>query len=267
MGQFAVGFPRRYRHAILIYLITIIVPVGVLLWLGVQSFDRQRQALATRRIHSNRVPCARRLGALHRVLSNDRRASPAVHNAARRYCCVGVSEMDPRSGRRNLRLPTRDYAASGAYFVTLTSSNNADLFGAVVAGQVCLNQVGEIVAANWRWLASRYPHVTLDEWCLMPNHLHGIVVLTTAVAVAETSGADDAPGSPLKPLGRLIGAFKTRSTNQVNRARGTPGAILWHRNFWDRIIRDEFELARTREYIRRNPGAYRPRTFNLPPTV
>ncbi len=175
--------------------------------------------------------------------------------------------MAHSAGRQNLRLPGRDYAAPGAYFVTICSTNSADLFGAVVAGQVRLSEVGAIVAANWRWLESRYPHVRLDEWCLMPNHLHGIVVVTTAVDGAETSAVSEGPGTSLKPVGRIVGAFKTRSTNQVNRARGTPGAVLWHRSFWDRIIRDEDELARIREYIRRNPRAYRPRTFTVPPTM
>ena len=164
--------------------------------------------------------------------------------------------MDRRSGRRNLRLPGRDYAACGSYFVTLTTINHADLFGDLVGGQVRLNPVGELVAEGWRWVASRYPHVTLDEWCLMPNHLHGVVTLATADATTETSGAR-------KPLGRLIGAFKTRSTNQVNRLRKTPGAVIWQRNFWERVIRDELELIRTRQYIRRNPGASRPRSITV----
>ena len=165
--------------------------------------------------------------------------------------------MPANARRRNLRLPGRDYAAAGMYSVTLATINGADLFGAVVRGQVRLNAIGEIVAENWRWLGSQHPHVTLDEWCIMPNHLHGILVLTTPVAPPATF--DAAPAA--KPLGRIIGAFKTRSTNQVNRARQTPGAVVWQRNFWDRVIRDEFELVRTREYIRRNPAVYRPRTF------
>jgi len=171
--------------------------------------------------------------------------------------------MARRGGRRNLRLRGRDYSADGAYFVTIVTVNNADLFGDVVRGEVRLNPVGEIVAANWLWLASRYSHVTVDTWSLMPNHLHGILILTTTVAPSATPGAE----RPAKPLGRLVGAFKTRSTNQVNRARQTPGAVIWQRDFWERVVRDEVELARTREYIRRNPGVYRPRTFAVSPST
>ena len=67
----------------------------------------------------------------------------------------------------------------------------------------------------------------------------------------------------MKPLGQVIGAFKTRSTKNVNRLRGTPGARLWQRNYWDRIIHDEYELSRVREYIRRNPANYRPRIYQV----
>lgn len=67
----------------------------------------------------------------------------------------------------------------------------------------------------------------------------------------------------MKPLGQVIGAFKTRSTKEVNRLRATPGARLWQRDYWDRIIHDEYELACAREYIRSNPANYRPRTYKV----
>ena len=67
----------------------------------------------------------------------------------------------------------------------------------------------------------------------------------------------------IEELGQVIGAFKTRSTKEVNRLRATPGAVLWQRDYWDRIIHDEYELSRAREYIRRNPANYRPRTYRV----
>ena len=167
--------------------------------------------------------------------------------------------MARHGGRRNLRLPGRDYAAGGMYFVTVATINGEDLFGEVIRGQVRLNALGEIAAANWRSIATQYPHVTLDAWCLMPNHLHGILIMTTPVASKATPG----PAQTAKPLGRILGAFKTRSTNRINGARQTPGTPVWQRNYWERVIRDDGELARTREYIRRNPATYGPRTFTV----
>jgi REP-associated tyrosine transposase len=153
--------------------------------------------------------------------------------------------------RRTIRLQTWDYSADGAYFVTICTTQQRHLFGNIVDGVMRLNSVGTIVTDSWRWLASRYPYVTLDEWCLMPNHLHGILVLTgrggsrTAPTVTEIL--------PRKPLGRLIGAFKTVSTKHINQLRRTPGAIVWQRNFWERVVRDDVEMDRIRSYVRNNP--------------
>jgi REP-associated tyrosine transposase len=78
----------------------------------------------------------------------------------------------------------------------------------------------------------------LDEWCVMPNHLHGILVLT------GRGGSRTAP----------TGDFKTVSTKHINRLRNTPGAVVWQRNFWERVIRDDAEMDRIRVYIRDNPA-------------
>ena len=110
-------------------------------------------------------------------------------------------------------------------------------------------------------LESQYRHVTLDEWCLMPDHLHGILVLTdgaggshatTALARASTGVDDTAAGMERKPVGRLGGAFKTVSTKRKNFLRNTRGAVLWQRNFWDHVVRDDADLDRIRRYIRQN---------------
>ena len=78
----------------------------------------------------------------------------------------------------------------------------------------------------------------------MPNHLHGIIVLQVDDSVSVKAR---------KPLGRLIGAFKTISTKRINDLRDTPGAIFWQRNYWEHIIRDEGDMNRIREYIKANP--------------
>ena len=93
-------------------------------------------------------------------------------------------------------------------------------------------------------------------WCVMPDHLHGILVLNDQVTdVHAAATADDDTVKSAKPLGQLIGAFKTVSTKRVNLLRKTPGATFWQRDFWERIVRDEAELNRVRRYIRNNPLA------------
>jgi REP element-mobilizing transposase RayT len=121
--------------------------------------------------------------------------------------------------------------------------------GTVVAGQVVLAPFGETVADTWGWLPQRYSYVSLDEWCIRPDHFHGILILRSNDEVVQR-----------KTVGSLIGAFKTRSTAQINRVRGTPGEPFWQRDFWDRVIRDAADLDRVRVYIRDNiaAGAWHP---------
>lgn len=161
--------------------------------------------------------------------------------------------------RRQRRLRGWDYSQPGSYFITICTINSADLLGDVAGGRVRLNAYGEIAKDTWAWLGAHFPNVSLDESVVMPNHIHDILVLTTAVR-GQQREASDMPVHR-KTVGELVGAFKTRSTKEVNRLRQTPGAVLWQRDFWDRVIRNEYELTRTREYIRRNPEKYRARVY------
>jgi len=128
------------------------------------------------------------------------------------------------------------------------------------------NDSGDIVADSWKWLAEQYDHVDLDEWTIMPNHMHGILVITDAgggdlrrggsrTALTGTAPTRNAPAKR-KPLGRLIGAFKTVSTKHINILRNMPGTKLWQRNYWEHIIRNETELQHIREYIQNNPASW-----------
>jgi REP-associated tyrosine transposase len=80
--------------------------------------------------------------------------------------------------RRTIRLSGWDYSKNGVYFVTLCAEQRECLFGEIVDGRMRLNTMGAIVANTWRWLPLQYKYVILDEWCVMPNHLHGLLVLT-----------------------------------------------------------------------------------------
>ncbi len=168
--------------------------------------------------------------------------------------------------RRSIRLPGYDYSQPGEYSVTICTENKEHLFGQVVEGEMHRNAFGDHVAVCWKWLACQYPYVELDEWIVMPNHLHGIIVITDCRGgsrsdrdrsrTAPTLGAvDESPNAPTKrkPLGRLVGAFKTVSTERFHEMGGTPGAPLWQRDFYEHIIRNGDELNKIREYIQTNP--------------
>ena len=141
-----------------------------------------------------------------------------------------------RHHRRSVRLKGYDYAQAGAYFVTICIQGRACLFGDVVNRQMRVNKCGQVVADSWLWLSGRYPYVGLDEWVVMPNHLHGIMILTEP---GGRDGSRTAPTENRKSIGRLIGAFKTVSTKRLNEMRNTPGVPVWQRNYYEHIIRSE----------------------------
>ena len=87
-------------------------------------------------------------------------------------------ERGERYGRRSIRLKGYDYAGDGAYFVTICTQGRERVFGAVVKGEMRLNGRGREVARCWTWLAEQYPYVYLDEWIVMPDHTHAIIVIT-----------------------------------------------------------------------------------------
>ena len=153
--------------------------------------------------------------------------------------------------RHSIRLKDYDYTQEGAYFVTVCSYGRECLFGEVINEEMQPNQFGQIVVDSWLWLAKHYPYVALDAWVVMPNHFHGIMV----IGENDEGGSRTAP-TKIKSLGRLIGAFKTVSTKQINLIRQTPSLTLWQRNYYERIIRNESELNRIREYIEANPAKW-----------
>jgi len=168
-----------------------------------------------------------------------------------------VREPPQRKKRRTIRLRGYDYSQAGAYFVTICTQNRECFFGDIVNGEMRLNSSGECVADKWQWLGHHHDFVELDEWVIMPNHMHGIIVIVDDCrGGSRTAPTRTAPTVKRKPLGRLIGAFKTVSTKHINETRGTPGTRLWQRNYYEHIIRNENELNRIREYIVNNPSQW-----------
>ncbi|MFZ0890622.1 MAG: transposase [Candidatus Binataceae bacterium] len=121
------------------------------------------------------------------------------------------------------------------------------ILGGVVDDEMRLNELGRSVADCLNWLTRQYAYVDLDECVVMPNHVHAILVLT--------GGSRSASGKT-KTLSSLVGAFKSRSTSCINGIRGTRGAKLWQRGFYEHVIRDETDFERIRRYIRDNPAAW-----------
>jgi REP element-mobilizing transposase RayT len=157
--------------------------------------------------------------------------------------------------RRSIRRPGYDHSQPGAYFVTICTRNRECVLGEAVEGEVRLNEAGRVVSDTWNWLGRQYPYVEPDEWVIMPNHLHAIVIIHANPSDEPSRGGSrTAPTLPRrKPLGLSIGALKTVSAKRINELRGTPGAAVWQRNYFEHVLRDEEDLRRIREYIAHNP--------------
>ena len=170
--------------------------------------------------------------------------------------------------RRSMRMKGYDYSLPGAYFVTLLASGRKHLFWKVNLDQVELNEIGKIVEYCWLKIPNYFDNIKLDEYVIMPDHLHGIIFIEAALGKGEVF-AGNAPNevetqsantSPLRPrgtkkgsLGAIIQNFKLVSTRFVNKRFYEAGNKIWQRNYYDRIIRNEREFNAIRQYIRDNP--------------
>lgn len=162
--------------------------------------------------------------------------------------------------RRSIRLRNYDYSQAGAYFITLCTHKRECLFGAMVGDIVQLNEAGRLVQNIWDVLPEHYSCVELDFFVVMPNHIHGIVVLNGVGAqfIAPVhDGATNSGAMNLAPtVGEIIRAFKARCTHSINHLRGVQGVSIWQRNYYEHIIRNESSLQEIREYIANNPAQW-----------
>jgi REP element-mobilizing transposase RayT len=127
------------------------------------------------------------------------------------------------------------------------------------------NGNASIVRGCWLDLPNHYPHVSLDAFVVMPNHIHGIIVLVDTYGVGDVrtdgvrAGFKPAPtnAGARHGLPEIVRALKTYSARRINASRGTPGASVWQRGYYERVIRNESELNLTRKYISSNPHNWR----------
>jgi REP element-mobilizing transposase RayT len=184
-----------------------------------------------------------------------------------------TSQFDPQKHhRRSIRLKGYDYTQTGAYFVTVCAQDRVCLFGDVADGDMVLNPFGRVAVTYWQRIPRHFPHVQLDAWVVMPNHVHGIIVITNgrgeALPAASVSTEEllhfetdlstldtGSNASPLQSgsLGAIVGNYKSITTRRINKMRHTPGERVWQRNYYERIIRNDRELDAIRQYIANNP--------------
>jgi len=183
-------------------------------------------------------------------------------------------KFDPKiHHRHSIRLQGYDYSQASAYFVTIVTWQRESLFGEIVDGEMVLNRYGQIVRDAWFDLRNHYRRVDLGAFVVMPNHAHGIIVLTddrkggslilggTILPDESRAGIEPAPTEQTRPyvtvrrhsLPEIVRAFKSFSARRINRLRRTEGIPVWQRNYYEHIIRNEQEMDRITRYIESNP--------------
>lgn len=182
--------------------------------------------------------------------------------------------MHQLPNRQSHRLSGYDYSRNGLYFITIVSQDREERFGMIAGGQMIPNDVGKMIVSEWCSLPIRFPHVELDAYVLMPNHIHGILILDDGRNVGARpcvrphihneihsfKRVDTRPTPTIKKqtIGDIICAFKSITTNRY--IKGVKLGLLepfrkrlWQRDYYDHVIRNEKECAIIEQYIASNP--------------
>ncbi|MBU1131369.1 transposase [Patescibacteria group bacterium] len=166
--------------------------------------------------------------------------------------------------RRSIRLPNYDYSQPGYYFITICTKNRDCLLGVTKNNKIELSPIGEIAKQCWLDIPKHYPHTRLDEYIIMPNHVHGIILAEfNNVAGAHVGAIHELPLRVPLPhtkifrrrmlIPKIIGRFKMNSAKIINQLCNTQGIPFWQRNYYEHIIRNKESLYRIRQYIKNNP--------------
>jgi putative transposase len=156
--------------------------------------------------------------------------------------------------RKSIRLRGYDYSQAGAYFVTLCTYQRECLFGVIVEGEMILNELGVVANECWRAIPEHFSHVELGAYVVMPNHMHGIIVITESVigvqhaAPRRHQSINVIPGS----LGAIVRSYKSAVTRRIGREHNI--SPVWQRNYYEHILRDGNNLHRITAYIESNPA-------------
>jgi REP element-mobilizing transposase RayT len=184
----------------------------------------------------------------------------------------------PDKFQNKYRIPSNrwqfwDYSAPGSYFITICIQRRADILGIIINGEMHLSTYGEIIKNEFYQMRNYNERAILDEWVIMPNHVHFIITLreydvekihefSTQPTIQPTSPPTENDIKQYRRLRRkmvipiMIGKFQQQTSKQINALRNTPGAKTWQPNYHDHVIRDEQEYERIRQYIINNPAKW-----------
>ena len=165
--------------------------------------------------------------------------------------------------RRSIRLQGYDYSLLGAYFVTICTQNRVCLFGEIADGKIVLNNAGKIAQQCWLEIPNHFPNVSLDQYVIMPNHVHGIIIINGNDDKTNMNNVGVQNFEPLqikqnqfrkiipRSIGTIIRGYKIGVTKWFH--QNTNINNVWQRNYYEHILRNEESLNQIRQYIINNP--------------
>jgi REP element-mobilizing transposase RayT len=178
---------------------------------------------------------------------------------------------------QSARLKDYDYASNGAYFITICSYNQTHFFGECNEGLMKLSTVGAIVQGFWYDIPNHFPFITLDKFVVMPNHIHGILIVNNTVeetlqtletlqcnvstVLKNKLFADISPKTG--SISTVIRSYKSVCSKHIHLAFPELN-FNWQSRFYDHIIRDESAYQRIADYIVNNPLLWEKDKFYLP---
>lgn len=169
--------------------------------------------------------------------------------------------------RKPNRLRNYDYSQNGMYFITICTKDRFECFGKIKNGKMVLNELGKIAEKCYLKIPNHFPDVFLDEFIVMPNHIHAIIEINVGNAEMR-SGTDKNTDDKINRnahvrslqydrtkmlLSKTIHGFKASATKEINRMKNYNIDFKWQKSFFDHIIRNEISLNKIREYIQTNP--------------
>nr|WP_317615869.1 transposase [Tannerella forsythia] len=171
-----------------------------------------------------------------------------------------------------IRWQNWDYSDVGQYFITICINKRDKILGMVENGKMILSPYGEIVKSEILAIHTYFDNVDVDEWVIMPNHLHLIITIYDVETIHELSLHQQQQQIHELSLQRrqqhdkqyhikrrqmlipkIIGKFKMRTSKKMNEIRHTEGYKNWQSDYFDRVIRNEKEYYRIKQYIVNNP--------------
>lgn len=157
--------------------------------------------------------------------------------------------MKPLPQRKSPRLQGYDYSSDGMYFVTICTYQRELMFGDVFNGEMQLSDIGELAEWHWNDLPNHFSSVELDMFVVMPNHVHGIIIITDGMDAIPTVQ------SKRPTLGTIVGTYKAAVTRQARRKLNFMSRI-WQSSYYDHIIRKESNLSYIRRYVLYNTAKW-----------